>query len=160
VPATSSEIRRRAMNLPARYPYDPRWQIVAISWTSVAALTIAVFILGAYRPRDLGIAVALLTVFACLGGLTTLRRYAFPRSLLVDEDGIWLPSGFLRLNVRRVDFAETSDVWEAFIPRTVTLCLRCNGKSYEVLSTLLPDHETYLEVAGYIYSRVGQVADA
>jgi hypothetical protein len=142
------------MNVPARFRYDPRWQIVAMCWTFVTASAIAVFLLGAYRPSALGIAVAILTIFTGLGVLTTLRRYAFPRHLVVDEEGVWLPSGFLRANVRRVVFAEVSDVWEAFIPRTAALCLRSQGKTYEVVSTLLPDHENYLEVAGYIYSRV------
>lgn len=142
------------MNLPAQYPYDPRWQIVAMLWTFVAALTIASLVSGAYVPRALGIAVGLLAVFAILGLLITLRRYTFPRHLVVDERGVWLPSGFLRLNVRRVVFAEISDAREAFIPCTAALCLRSQGKTYEVVSTLLPDHETYLEVAGYIYSRV------
>jgi hypothetical protein len=142
------------MNVPARYPYDPRWQIVAMSWTFVAALTIAGFIAGGYPPGALAIALSLATVFIGFGVLTTLRRYAFPRYLVLDEEGVWLPSSFLRLSVRRVVFAETSDVWEAFLPLTVVLCLRFQGKTYEVVSTLLPDHETYLEVAGYIYSRI------
>ncbi len=123
-------------------------------WTFVAALTIASFVAGAYDPRALGIALSFLAVFVILGSLSALRRYVFPRHLVVDEQGVWLPSGFLRLNVRRVVFAEISDVWEAFIPRTAALCLRSQGKTYEVVSTLLPDHETYLEVAGFIYSRV------
>ncbi len=123
-------------------------------WTFVAALTIASFVSGTYVPRALGIALSLLAVFLILGLLSALRRYTFPRHLVVDEEGVWLPSGFLRLNVRRVVFAEISDVWEAFIPRTAALCLRSQGKTYEVVSALLPDHETYLEVAGYIYSRV------
>jgi hypothetical protein len=144
------------MKLPARYPYNPRWQIVAMLWTFVAALTIVSFISGAYVPRALGIALRLVVVFVGLGTLSTLRRYAFPRYLAVDEEGVWLPSGILRMNVRRVVFAEISDVWEAFIPRTVALCIRSQGKTYEVVSTLLPDHKTYLEVAGYIYSRVVQ----
>jgi hypothetical protein len=142
------------MNVPAQYPYNPRWQIVAMCWTFAAALTIVSFSLGAYVQRALVIVIGLLMVFVGLGVLTTLRRYVFPRHLVLDEEGVWLPSGFLRLNVRRVAFAETSDIWEAFIPRTVALCLRSRGKTYEVVSTLLPDHETYLEVAGYIYSRV------
>ena len=53
-----------------------------------------------------------------------------------------------------VEFAEISDVWEVFIPRTVALCLRSQGKTYELVSTLLPEHKTYLEVAEFIYSRV------
>ena len=140
------------MNVPARYPYDPRWQIVAMCWAFVAALTIVTFILRSCLPRALGI--PLLAVFAVFGVLTTLRRQAFPRFLVVDEEGVWLPGGFLHPSVRRVVFAEVSDVWEAFIPRTVVLCLRSHGKTHELVSTFLPDHETYLEVAGYIYSRV------
>jgi hypothetical protein len=142
------------MNVPARYRYDPRWQIVAMCWTFVAALTIAIFVVWAYVPRALGIAASVLAVFAGLGVLTTLRRYALPRSLVLDEESVYLPSGILHLNVRRVVFAETSEIWEAFIPLTVVLCLRSQGKTYELVSTLLPDHATYLEVAGYIYSRV------
>ncbi len=125
-----------------------------MAWTFVAALTIASFISAAYFPRHLGIALSLLAVFIGLAALCTLRRYAFPRYLVVDEEGVWLPSGILSLNVRRVEFAEISDVWEVFIPRTVALCLRSQGKTYELVSTLLPDHKTYLEVAEYIYSRV------
>jgi hypothetical protein len=142
------------MNVPASYPYNPRWQIIAMCWAFVAAFTIAIIICAAYVPEALGIAVSLLAVFAGLGALITLRRYAYPRSLVVDEDGAWVPSGFLHMNVRRVVYAEVSDVWEVFLPRTVALCLRSEGKTYEVVSTLLSDHKTYLEVAGYIYSRV------
>ena len=145
------------MNVPARYPYNGRWQIVVMCWAFVAALTIATFILHWVLPRVLGI--PLLVAFAILGVLTTLRRYAIPRVLVIDEEGVWLPSGLLSWKGRRVVFAEISDVWEAFIPRTVVLCLRTQGKTYELVSTLLPDHETYLEVAGYIYSRV-PVSDA
>jgi hypothetical protein len=80
--------------------------------------------------------------FAGLGVLTTLRRYAFPRSLVLDEEGVWLPSGFMRINVRRVVFAEISAVWEAALPFTAVLCFRCHGKTFEVLSILLPDSES------------------
>jgi hypothetical protein len=154
----SRSIMSRTMQLPARYRYDPRWQIVAMSWMFVAALTVASFVSAAYAPQLIGIALSLLAVFSMFGLATTVRRYAFARHLTVDEDGIWLPSGFLRANPRRIVFAEVSEVWEAFIPRTVVLCLRSHGKTYELLSTLLADHDTYLEVAGYIYSRVERAA--
>jgi hypothetical protein len=138
------------MNAQARYRYDPRWELLALSWTAAAGLLIVV--LAGYIPRALGIPASLL--FAGLGAILTLRRYAFPRCLVLDGEGVWLPSGFMRMNVRRVVFAETSAVWEAFLPLAVVLCLRCHGKTFEVVSTLLPDHESYLAVGGYIYSRV------
>jgi hypothetical protein len=138
------------MKAPTRYRYDPRWELVAFFWTATAGLLIVV--LAGYLPRALGIAPGLL--FSGFGVLLTVRRYAFPRSLVVDEEGVWIPSGFLRMNVRRVVFAETSAVWEAFLPLTAVLSLRSHGKTFEIVSTLLPDHECYLAVGGYIYSRV------
>ncbi len=138
------------MKAPTRYRYDPRWELVAFFWTATAGLLIVV--LAGCLPRAIGIAPGLL--FFGFGVLLTVRRYAFPRSLVVDEEGVWIPSGFLRMNVRRVVFAETSAVWEAFLPRNTVLCLRCHGKTFEVHSIFLPDHESYLTVGAYIYSRV------
>jgi len=139
------------MKAPAQYRYDPRWELVVFCWTGAASLPIVV--LAGYFPGVLGIAASVL--FAGLGLLITLRRYAFPRSLVLDEEGVWLPSGFMRMNVRRVVFAETSAVWEAFLPfRTAVLCLRCHGKTFEVHSTLLPDSESYQAIGQYICSRV------
>ena len=89
------------MKVPARYRYDPRWQLVALLWTCTAGFPIVV--LTGYFPRALGIAASLL--FAGLGVLIMLRRYAFPRSLVLDQEGVWIPSGFMRMNVRRVLFA-------------------------------------------------------
>ena len=60
-------------------------------------------------------------------------------------------------NVRRVVFADTTAVWEAFLPFTAVLCLRSHGKTFEIVSTVLPDHESYQAVGGYIYSRVEAV---
>ncbi len=78
------------------------------------------------------------------------KEQDIPSSPQQEEEGQSVPV----LNVRRLVFAEIPDVWEAFIPCTAALCLRSQGKTYEVVLTLLPDHETYLEVAGYIYSLV------
>ena len=66
------------MNLPARYPYDPRWQIVAMAWTFVATLTIASFISAAYFPRHLGIALSLLAVFIGLAAPLHVAPLCFP----------------------------------------------------------------------------------
>ena len=137
------------MNAPARYRYDPRWELVALFWTIASSLPIVV--LAGCFPSTLGIAASL--AFAGLGMLTTLRRYAFPRALVLDEEGVWLPSGFMRMKVRRVVFGEISAVWEAFLPfRTAVLCLRCRGETFEVVSALFQDTESYQAVGRYICS--------
>ena len=139
------------MEAPARYRYDPRWEILACYWIAFAGLLIVV--LAVPFPRALSVPATFF--IAGLGALLTLRRYAFPRSLVLDQEGAWLPGGFMRMHVRRVVFAETIDFWEAFLPFNMpVLCLRCRGKTHEVNSTLLADGETYQAVAEYICSRV------
>ena len=142
------------MNPPDQYPYNPRWWLAALSWTLALGLMLPA--VAGYLPGTFG--------FACLGHaalglLLALRRLAFPRSLVLDEEGIWLPSGFLRRNVRRVPFAEVSAAWEAILPfNTRVLCLRCRGKTFEVVSTLLPDFESYRAVVDLIASREDIIA--
>jgi hypothetical protein len=133
-----------------RCRYDPRWQVIVMGWGIAAGLLI--LFLASGFPKSFGISVS--AFFSVLAGLSTVRRCFFSRTLELDEEGMWLPSGFLRLQMRRVVFAEVTDAWEAFLPRMVVLCLRYHGKTLEVSSIFLPDHETYLAVAGYIYSRV------
>jgi hypothetical protein len=133
-----------------KFRYDPRWQAVIMAWGFAAGST-ASALLG-WGPKSLEIGVSV--VFAIFAGLGTVRRYCFSRTLELDEEGMWLPSGVLRLKMRRVVFADVTDAWEAFLPRVVVLCLRYHGRTLEVSSILLPDHETYLAVAGYIYARV------
>ena len=154
------------MDLPARYPYDPSRKMVAVAWASGAfGLAIAVLVRAFATDLHARFAADLWTLgivgsavgFPC-GLLLTIRRYAFPRFLVLDEYGVWIPSGFMRAKPRRVVFAEVSDVWEAFLPRCVVLCLRCHGKTFEIFSLFLADHQTYLAVGEYIWSRIEVVA--
>jgi hypothetical protein len=138
------------MNAPARYQYDPRWEVIAFMCS--LAMGLPFLVLVSLFPRTLGIAAGL--IFAGFSVILTLRRQLFPRALVLDEEGVWIPSGFLRMKVRHVLFAEISDVWEVFLPRTVVLCLRCRGKTYEVYSLFLQDRVSYLAVSGFICSRV------
>jgi hypothetical protein len=70
------------------------------------------------------------------------------------EEGLWIPSGFLRVKPRRAVFAEVSDIREAFLPRCVVLCLKCHGRTIEIHSLFLADHQTYLTVGEYICSQI------
>jgi hypothetical protein len=139
------------MEAPIRYRYDPPWKLAAFLWILAAGSLVAVLAGG--FPRALGIAASL--ALAGLGGLLAVRHSAFPRNLALDDEGVWLPSGFLRISVRRVVFAETSAIWEAFLPfHTSVLCLRYHGKTYEIVSTLLPDSDTYQAVCQHVCSRI------
>jgi hypothetical protein len=137
-------------NAQARYRYDPHRELIAVAWALAGGFQMGH--LARYFPRWL--AIAAIFGFAGLGVLIALRRYAFPRVLILDEDGAWIPSGFMRMHARRIVFAETSAIWEVFLPLTAVLCLRYRGKTFEIVSTLLPDHESYVAVGCYICSRV------
>ncbi len=115
--------------------------------TQLGELGIAGSMLG-----GLGIAGSVLGVL--LGLLFTIRRHLFPRFLVIDEDGLWIPSGFMLTKPRRVVFAEVSDIWEAYLPGTLALCLKCYRKTFDIRSSLLADHKTYLTVGEYICSRI------
>jgi hypothetical protein len=132
------------------YRYDPHWRVLAFIWALAASF--AILAVAGWHHRTFAFGASAL--FLCLGVPLTLRRVAFTRSLVVDEDGIWLPTGFMRVNVRRVLFAEVTAVWESFLPFTAVLCLRSRDKTFEVLSTLMPDAESYQAVGRYILTRV------
>ncbi|HKI17903.1 MAG TPA: hypothetical protein VKA15_08475 [Isosphaeraceae bacterium] len=147
-------VSRPEMDLPARYPYNPSRKLLACAWAWGAfGLAVAVFARGfATLLGGLGIAGSVLGVL--LGLLFTIRRHLFPRFLVIDEDGLWIPSGFMLTKPRRVVFAEVSDIWEAYLPGTLALCLKCHRKTFDLRSSLLADHKTYLTVGGYICSRI------
>ena len=143
------------MNAPVHDRYDPPPWLVALFWAFAVGSWIAGWSVGLLRT--LGIAGL---GFAVFGGLMVMRRLAFPRSLVIDEEGLWIPSGFLRMDVRRVLFADITEVWEVPLPfRTMVLCLRARGRTFEVNSTLMPDAESYLAVGQSICSRLEELYD-
>ncbi len=134
-------VSRPEMDLPARYPYNPSRKLVAGAWAWGAfGLAVAVFARGfATQLGELGIAGSMLgglgiagsVLGVLLGLLFTIRRHLFPRFLVIDEDGLWIPSGFMLTKPRRVVFAEVSDIWEAYPPGTLALCLKCYRKTFD-----------------------------
>jgi hypothetical protein len=138
------------MDAPARYRYDPPWQYAAVAGILAAGVAIAVS--TGYCPRSIG--VIAITVFGASGACFALRRYAFPRYLVIENDGVWIPSGFLRMHVRHLDFAEISALWVAPLVGMEVICLRHRGKTFEICSALLPDFASYQAVGESIFSRL------
>lgn len=142
------------MSKPAHYRYDPPWELVALEWILFAGVLVA---LGTrYLTPTIGLPASL--VLAAFGFLTALRRFAFRRNLVLDEQAIWLPNGFLRMNVQRVGFDEISDAWEQPFPFAArwarVIFLRAHKQTFEVHSMFLPDPESYHAVGDEIFSRL------
>jgi hypothetical protein len=142
------------MDSKARYPYDPSRKLAAGAWAlTIFGLAVAILARG-FATGVLGPGIAAIVLGVLLGLLCTIRRHGFPRFLVIDEEGVSIPSGFMRAKPRRVVFAEVSDLWEAFLPGSVVLCLRCHRKTFEIHSSFLADHQTYLTVGESICARV------
>jgi len=91
-----------------------------------------------------------------LGLLATVRRLAFKGHLMLDQDAITLPTGFGRVRTKRIPYASIERVWETRLPLTVVLSLATKEGKFEVVSTMLPDHGSYIAVGKFLYAQVGR----
>lgn len=140
------------MNLPTQYPYNPSARLIIFSLVGGAAYLVVMGLVCSCKPG--GIALWLGVALIMLGLLLAIRRLAFKCHLLLDEDALSLPSGLLKLRTVRVLYTDIERVWEIRLPMmTGALMIAANGRKFEVLSTLLPDTGSYIEVGDFLYSK-------
>jgi hypothetical protein len=82
----------------------------------------------------------LLVMLALLLGM---RRVAFDRRLLLDKDEMILPTGPLQTGSARIAYASIERVWRHYLPLTVVLRVATKKRTFDIVSTLLPDNESY-----------------
>ena len=82
--------------------------------------------------------------------LLGVRRVAFDRRLLLDNDEMILPTGFLQTRTSRIAYASIKRVWRHYLPATVVLRVATEKRTYEIMSTLFPDNESYLALEEFL----------
>lgn len=95
-----------------------------------------------------------------LAALLLLRRLILPRTLELGSDALWLPAGFLRTRVTKIPYADVIWTHEVALPLTAILKLRTPVRTFEILSTFLPDMTGYVAVRGFVNALVQQRAKA
>jgi len=138
------------MNLPCRYSYNPRLPLVFLLFGGgLAWLLVGALVCGC-RPHGFVLWFGLAPII--LGLLATVRRLAFKCALVLDEDALVLPTGFGRVRTTRIPYTSIERVWETSLPFTTVLSLATKGGKFEVVSTMLPDAPSYVEVGKFLTS--------
>jgi len=82
--------------------------------------------------------------------LVGVRRIAFDRRLLLDKDEMILPTGYFRTRAARISYPSIERVWRHYLPLTVVLRVATGERTFEIVSTMLPDNESYLAIENFL----------
>jgi len=149
------------MRLPAEIPYNPRAKLFVLILVVGASLWILSFI--SWLPPKLAllgslIAGALVVVFG-------IRRLLLKRSLILRENDMVIPTGFMQLRSTTVAYAQLSELREYPFSMPIfkwslhveSLTFRNGERTLQLSSILMPDDETYLEVCHFLAERAGRL---
>jgi len=158
------------MELPCRYPYNPRWQMILFGAAFFGAG--GVFMAHKAMHNSAGLIInGIITlgptgaiVFywviaaACgvfvLGSLIfTIRRVVSPKVLELGTDALILPHGFLQTKVARVPYSEIQSLSEAKVSGQTFLYITAGVRRFTITASLLGESEIYLAVKSFLASR-------
>jgi hypothetical protein len=129
------------MELPHQYPYNPRLRLILLVFGS-GLLWIAVQWLSWGRmPTGFSLWFGLIPIGLAL--IVGVRRISAERHLLLDNDSMVLPTGLFQMRTARIEYTSIKAVWQHYLPWTVVLRVATEKRTFEIVSTLLPDNESY-----------------
>ncbi len=140
------------MELPHQYPYNFRLRLILFAF-GTGLLWIAVqWLLWGHIPTGFSLWFGFIPVALAL--ILAVRRILFKRCLLLDNDGMILPIGPLQMRTARVEYVSIQRVWRHYLPLTVVLRVSTEKRTFEILSTLLPDDESYRALEAFLTRKV------
>ena len=139
------------MNLPQEYPYNPRLFVIIWCIGAGAAWIAIVWYLSDHRARLASLSIGLVVIL--MGLLVTARRLTMNRRLILDEDALVLPTGFLQMWTTRILYKDMEAVWQTFLPNTGVIRISTKDRKFQIVSTLLPDNKTYRDLREFLYSK-------
>ena len=83
-----------------------------------------------------------------------IRRVVYPRKLVIDATGIWLPHGAFQMKLARVEFSEVIAFSEFKVRGQISLRLRTLQKNYSISESLLASRRDYDDIKSTIGSSV------
>jgi len=142
------------MNLPTRYPYNLRWRLILFAIGSGFLFWAVIGLECSCWPHGFALWFGVTPII--FGLFATVRRLAYDVYLVLDQDAITLPTGLGRVRTKRIPYAYIERAWETKLPLTLVLSLATKEGKFETVSTMLPDHASYLDVGRFLYTRVGR----
>jgi hypothetical protein len=144
------------MELPREYPYNPRPGLIffvsgsGLLWIGVQRLS------WGRMPTGFGLWFGLVPIMLAL--LVGVRRVAVDRRLLLDEDAMILPTGPFQTRATRIMYSSIERVWRHYLPAAVVLRIATEKRTFEIVSVLLPDNESYRAVEEFLSLKVQENA--
>jgi len=136
------------MDLPHQYPYNPRPRLILVV-AGVGLLWIVVLTLSWGRmPTGFGLWFGLVPIILAL--LLAVRRASLHRLLLLDIDEMVLPTGLLQIGTVRVPYSDIQRVWRHYLPAAVVLRVTTERRTFEIVSVLLPNAESYRAIEDFL----------
>jgi hypothetical protein len=96
---------------------------------------------------------ALAGTLAIMALLLTVRRLSLRRFVELGPDALSLPTGLLQLGTARIQYSDITRVWEAYLPLTTVLRIATAARTFDVLSEMLPDSDSYFELRDFVFER-------
>jgi hypothetical protein len=75
---------------------------------------------------------------------------------VLDRDALVVPTGFSRVRTKGVPYTSIERVWETRLPFAVVLSVATKEGKFEVVSTMLPDANSYIDIGRFLYAQAGQ----
>jgi hypothetical protein len=140
------------MNLPRQYSYNPRLSLVFLLFGGGLAYLLVLALACGCRPHGFALWIGLASTM--LGLLLAVRRSAFKCYLVLGEDALILPTGFGRVRTTRIPYTSIERWWETnlLLTGTAVLSLATKEGKFEIVSTMLPDAASYLDVREFLNS--------
>jgi len=85
-----------------------------------------------------------------LAFILAARRTAVERYLLLDSDSMVLPTGLFQIGTTRIPYSSIVRVWRHYLPATVVLRVGTQNRTFDIVSVLLPDNESYRALEGFL----------
>ncbi len=137
------------MELPHQYPYNPRVRLILLVFGG-GLLWIAIQWLSWGRmPTRFSLWFGLIPIALAL--VVSVRRISVERFLLLDNDGMILPTGLFQMRTAGIEYASIKRVRRHYLPfATVVLRVETEKRTFEIVSVLLPDNDSYRAVEEFL----------
>jgi hypothetical protein len=129
------------MNLPHQYPYNPRPRLILVVAGAGLLWIVVLRLSGGRMPAGFGLWFGLVPIILAL--VLAVRRASLDRRVLLDIDEMVLPTGLLQTGTVRVPYSDIQRVWRHYLPAAVVLRVATERRTYEIISVLLPNAESY-----------------
>ncbi|MEI6398553.1 MAG: hypothetical protein WCO71_07280 [Pseudomonadota bacterium] len=159
------------MELPHRYPYNPKWRAILnclLFFGACSAFmayrafhnTVGLTINGVITLGPAGATVFCWVVaaggagFLLLALLLTFRRIASPQVFELGTDALVLPHGFLQRQPTRIAYSDIQGLSEVQVYRQTFLYVTVAGRKFTIIASAFPDKDSYLAVRDFLLSHV------